>query len=446
MKRARLFVTALAVVSMVLLTSALAMADVLTDHGLKPLGSYDLGGNTVTIISWTSERIKNNYFGGYIPVRDRIAEAERLFNCKIEFLQTRDIPQTNFNRLMAGESAYDLWHVQNKIGYFELVSEGAVLASSDFLPPEFFEALPPYLQMTEEALKFNGKYYGIGNMEWRPMYGYANDIVFVGYNKTLFEREGLPDLYELYRAGEWTWEKAGEIAAKATRDLDGDGEIDQYGMTDLRAWDLAISNGANIIKVDENGRVVYAADEDAYVEAVEQFYEWWSTGVLNQSTNTGNNRQLFIDGKAAMHFNVTPVTMAQNLLPDMKDEWSIVPFPKGPRVTEHLYPNQALSTTLIPINAADPEALAALKVFLWQEDDVTVNDFLAAHVRTKEAAEVLLEAHEYWTGTSSRLLETYITEFNDAIAAIRDEGASPATKLAEIRPVIQARIDELFNQ
>lgn len=446
MKRARLLVMVLVIMCMVVATSTMAMADVLTDYGLKPLGSYDLGGNTVTIISWTSERMQN-YFNDYIPVRDRIAEAEELFNCKIEFMQTREIPETNFNRLMAGESAYDLWHVQNKIGYFELVSEGAVLAASDFLPTEFFEALPPFLQSTEEALKFHGKYYGIGNVEWRPMYGYANDIVFVGYNKTLFEREGLPDLFDLYLDGEWTWEKAGEIAAKATRDLDGDGETDQYGMTDLRAWDLAISNGTNVIKLDENGRVIYTADEDAYIEAVEQFCEWWSTGVLNQSTNTGNNRQMFIDGLAAMHFNITPAVMANNIIPgNMADEWAIVPFPMGPRVTEHLYPNQALSTTLIPVNAADPEALVALKVFLWQEDDITTNDFLAAHVRTREAGEVLLEAHEYWTGSSSRLLETYITEFNDAIAAIRDEGASPATSLAEIRPVIQARINELFNQ
>ena len=442
----KLFVMVLALTCLVLLTSSMALADVLTDHGLQPLGSYDLGGNTVTIISWTSERMAN-YFNDYIPVRDRIAEAEKLFNCKIEWMQTREIPETNFARLMAGESQYDLWHVQNKIGYFELVSEGAVLAASDFLPAQFFESLPACLQATEEALRFKGKIYGIGNVEWRPMYGYANDIVFVGYNKTLFDREGLPDLYELYIDGEWTWEMAGDIAAKATRDTDGDGEIDQWGMTDLRAWDLAVSNGASIVKIDENGRVVYSADEDAYIEAVEQFTQWWSTGVLNNSTNTTNNRNLFINGQAAMHFNITPAVMANNLIPEnMADQWSIVPFPKGPRMTEHAYPNQALSTTLIPVNAADPEALVALKVFLWQEDDITVSDFLAAHVRTREAGEVLLEAHEYWDGSSSRLLETYITEYNDAIAAIRDEGVSPATRLAEIRPVIQSRINDLFNQ
>ena len=217
-------------------------------------------------------------------------------------------------------------------------------------------------------------------------------------------------------------------------------------MTDLRAWDLAVSNGASIVKVDENGKIVYSADEDAYIEAVEQFVQWWSTGVLNNSTNTTNNRNLFINGQAAMHFNITPAVMANNIIPaNMADEWSIVPFPKGPRMTEYAYPNQALSTTLIPVNAADPEALVALKVFLWQEDDITVNDFLAAHVRTREAGQVLLEAHEHWDGGSSRLLETYITEYNERSTRGR-RGREPATRLAEIRPVIQARINDLFNQ
>ena len=55
----KLFVMVLALTCLVLLTSSMALADVLTDHGLKPVGSYDLGGNTVTIISWTSERMAN---------------------------------------------------------------------------------------------------------------------------------------------------------------------------------------------------------------------------------------------------------------------------------------------------------------------------------------------------------------------------------------------------
>lgn len=34
----------------------------LTEFGFKPAGSYDFGGETVTIISWTSERMETLYF------------------------------------------------------------------------------------------------------------------------------------------------------------------------------------------------------------------------------------------------------------------------------------------------------------------------------------------------------------------------------------------------
>ena len=31
-------------------------------------------------------------------------------------------------------------------------------------------------------------------------------ITLTAYNKSLFEREGLPDPCELYKKGEWTWD------------------------------------------------------------------------------------------------------------------------------------------------------------------------------------------------------------------------------------------------
>ena len=58
---------------------------------------------------------------------------------------------------------------------------------------------------------------GSWSVEWRPVYGYQNDMIFVAYNKTMFEREGIEDLYELYLAGEWTWDKATEIAVANRR-------------------------------------------------------------------------------------------------------------------------------------------------------------------------------------------------------------------------------------
>ena len=36
-------------------------------------------------------------------------------------------------------------------------------------------------------------------------------------------------------------------------------------------------------------------------------------------------------------------------------------------------------------------ALAALRAFLWREEDVDANDFIVAHVKNRESAEVLLK-------------------------------------------------------
>lgn len=430
---------------MLLTVSSFAAALDLTDYGLQPLGSYDFGGETVTIISWTSERMEN-YFNDYLPVEGRIAEAEELFNVKIDFMQSRDIPSLNFNRLMAGESGNDLWHVQNKIGYWELASAGALYPVSELLGDQFYDNLQPSFVAVEEALKYQDQYWGIGPVEWRPIYGFQNDLMVGLYNKTLFEREGLPDPYELYLDGEWDWDALTDIAVRATQDFDGDGVVDQWGIVDIRPWDLAVSNGATLTKVDENGKIIFSADEPAYIQALEQAYQWWTELAVQMPTyGSGDLRDTFINGNAAMYFGAA-LNGLETVLENMSDEWAIVPFPKGPSADEHYWTVQALNTTVLPLNAKDPEALIALKLFLWQDEDVNSSDFLAANVRDQASAQVLLQAHQEWQGQSSRLFESYLGDFHLYTREISDGTKSASAAMAEIKPVIQANLDDLFQQ
>jgi multiple sugar transport system substrate-binding protein len=418
----------------------------LTEFGFKPAGSYDFGGETVTIISWTSERMETLYFQGYLPVLDRVAEAEELFNCKIEFMQTREIPEVNFNRLLSGESVNDLWHVQNKIGYWELVSANALYPVHDLLGDEYYEMLPPSLMAVEEAFKYQGKYWGLGPVEWRPIYGYQNDMKFVAYNKTLIEREGLPDPYELYLAGEWTWDAATDLAVRATQDTDGDGEIDVWGIVGAGATDLAVANGATMTAVDETGRVVFVADDPKYIEALEQTTLWWTElGVQMPTYSSGDLGSAFRNGRAAMNFGISAFNLPE-LLENMTDEWGLVPFPMGPSTDRHHWTVQALNTTVIPANAADPEALAALRAFLWREEDISINDFLAAHVNSQEAADVLLTANREWEGQASRLFETFLGDFTTYEREVQQGQRSATAAMAEIKPIIQANLDDLFSQ
>ncbi len=405
-KKHRLLVIAL-VMSLVMISGS-ALAFDLTDFGLQPAESYDFGGETVTIISWTSERM-GNYFNDDLTVMGRVEEAEEIFNCKIEWMQNREIPEVNFNRLLAGESVNDLWHVQNKIGYWELVSNGAAYPVYEILPEGYYDYFPPSLLAVEEALKYEDQYWGIGPVEYRPLFGYQNDLIFVAYNKTVIDREGLADPYELYLAGEWTWDAATEIAVGATLDLDGDGEIDQWGILDARIWDLAVSNGASLTRVDENGRIIFTGDEPAYLEALEQVREWWTDLKVQMPTNSSSDlKSAFINGRAAMFFYGGAWQLPDFMA--MEDEWGIVPLPMGPRVDDYQWTVQALNTTLIPVNAKDPEALIALKTFLWREEDVTQSDLLANHVRNQESAQVFLAGNNEWSGSASRLFETILND------------------------------------
>ncbi len=417
---------------------SLALAFDLTEFGFKPAGAYDFGGETVTIISWTSERMEK-YFNDYLPVQGRIEEAEEMFNCKIDFLQTRDIPELNFNRLLAGESVNDLWHVQNKIGYWELVANKAAYPMGELLGDKYYSNLPPSLVAVEEALKFKDQYWGIGTVEWLPIYGYQNDMLFVIYNKDMIERYGLEDPYELYLNGEWTWDAVTALGLKVTADTDGDGVIDQCAASDVRVWDLAVSNGASMTKVDENGKIVFAADEPAYIEAFEQIYQWCTElQIINSACSFKEEKSLF--GFSQLSFNL-PNAIEQNNF-----NWGIVPLPKGPSADKNYWTVQAISTTIIPMNAKDPEALAALRAFLWREEDVELGDVLARHVNSQESANVFLIANREWEGQASRLFQRLMDEFEVYAREIYAGERSAAAAMAEFKPVIQGRLDDLFDE
>jgi len=68
--------------------------------------------------------------------------------------------------------------------------------------------------------------------------------------------------------------KIAEIAQMATRDEDGDGENDLWGLA-IQGHNLYspyLSNNANINNFDENGRAIYALDDPNAIEAL-QFFE-----------------------------------------------------------------------------------------------------------------------------------------------------------------------------
>lgn len=108
-----------------------------------------------------------------------------------------------------------------------------------------------YYQTSLKAGQYQGRQYALP-------YETVPTLMFV--NKSLLNREGL-----YVPENDWTWDDMYEICSKVTKDLDGDGILDQFGTYNYGWTEAVYSNGASLF--NENGTKSYFNDEKV-VEAV----------------------------------------------------------------------------------------------------------------------------------------------------------------------------------
>lgn len=113
-----------------------------------------------------------------------------------------------------------------------------ILADLDFDQDRFFSS----------AFR-TGQY---GGVQYALPYEVVPTLMFV--NKTLLTKEGIemPDQ-------DWTWEEMYEICRAVTKDTDGDGVLDQFGIYNFDWMDAVCSNGGEIFQ--EDGTSCYMTDE-----------------------------------------------------------------------------------------------------------------------------------------------------------------------------------------
>lgn len=182
------------------------------------------------------------------------------------------------------------------------------------------------------------------------LFGLASTFTpYVMYvNRTLLRREGL----EPPREG-WTWADLERICRAVTRDTDGDGRVDQYGIS-IPQWLQALApwiwqNGGRFL--DEDGRC--ALDEPAAIEAVA-----FLVRLLHEEKVASNDATfeaqletgLFQVGRVALY---GPVgyweTYRFQAIEDF--EWDVVPLPIGRRAATAV----AMRFYVVPRHSAHPE-------------------------------------------------------------------------------------------
>lgn len=407
--------------------------------------AVDFGGRTVTIFAWGGPPDHLFREGG--DYAGRIEEAEEKFNMNLEFdfIEGGDYASGEglITRLLAGDSTHDIW-MQQQRWFWPIVHHGIFYPVSEVLSPEYYEALPALPRTAaKEGFTYRGETYGFG-----VEHGAIHPIVVTMYNKDLFEREGLPDLYDIYKAGDWTWDKLTEIGTQVIRDTTGDGEIDQWGIVgQIRSPTMAVilgsTNQANPTTIDKDGQVKFAFNEEPALETLHQLYNWmYVDGIV------GSSQRIipFSHGEAALEIGGFHIVDRVNAI--MEEDFGVVPLPMGPRETEYRYHNTALISWVLPANAENPEGLVKVLDFMWRKEeyDERLQHYIEARVRDRRSANVMMQAHDNWAGEAFDLEYAIRDLFWGPISAAMTGEESPSAAMDMIAPVIQTRLDEIYGQ
>ena len=344
----------------------------------------------------------------------------------------------------------------------QLARADVILPVDDVLPADYFDRIPSFSRNYAEVMgTYDGRIYGV-NMN--------HDAIFLGvvFNKTLLEREGLPSPYDLMDAGEWDFDAFKEIALKATRDADGDGEIDQWGLTfgqwghpephvlQRQAIWFAMANGASLVE-EQGGSKVFALNDSRAVEAVDLLAELNAAGAIRGASY--DQVQLFFENNVAMGV-IDANWMEHFVNPEkMSEPVGLVPLPMGPQADAHIYQRVIGETFLIPRNSKlDPAAVievfsALYKVMAPYADVEQVeadyyerwdtqfagDEQTSQFLRDAEANQILIPGAEMVTNDGYDLL---LEGLGKAIAG----EVSASAALAEVTPAIQALVDDLWEQ
>jgi hypothetical protein len=189
----------------------------------------------------------------------------------------------------------------------------------------------------------------------------------VFYNKKIGENQGIDDVYQTVRDGDWTIEYFIALIKNVYNDVNGDGLRDGgdlYGFTAETATNLDVYTFAfniPIIARNEEGIPELVFNSDKTIKAVEiinRLY-WDGTGSYIPS-DYGEPITVFKNGGAM--FTTTWLGNAFSTFRDMDDDYGILPYPKFDD-SQQIYMTGAMdnySVLGIPITAVNHEMISII--------------------------------------------------------------------------------------
>ncbi len=328
-----------------------AMPERILDYDLNLINQYTADG---TYIKGYSEADDARY--------DYWRRIEEAMNCKIRVkwytMNHTQLIQKNTTDILSGSFDYDISYMSGALPNF--VKNGFLYALDDLADVKSI----PKLNLGERSvIRYKGKIYSVKESNTAM-------TVHINYNPEIAAREGITDLFALYQNGQWTWDRLIDVGVKATRDFNGDGIVDQWGIVYASAGDMAVgmlrANGTTVVEYDAAaGKFNLNLSKAGVRRAIQYLSDL--INVYKMGPVGGGSYAIYYNGSALMLGGGMGDYYTYTVYNKSGLKSRFVPYPIGPDNEEGKFTNvMSTAAYYIPTGTKDPQGAAAVMINLLQ--------------------------------------------------------------------------------
>ena len=214
---------------------------------------------------------------GYVIIDKAIKKFEKL-HPEIKIHYYSGIPKYDYEEWLARKilkgDAPDVFMILSE-DFSHMVSLGFLENLDKEIQEDKSVEIRDYYETSLEAGKIDDRQYALP-------YETVPTLMFV--NKTLLEKEGIP-----VPDADWSWDDLYRICKKVTKDLDGDGRLDQFGTYNYGWLEALYSNDGKIF--DPQGKKCYLTSERTeesvrFIKRINELYQ--GEKVTRETFDAGN--------------------------------------------------------------------------------------------------------------------------------------------------------------
>lgn len=430
-----------------------------TDDSIVDLGGYEF---TIGSGFLQNDPDMDAITGAERAFEEARRQVEEAYNCKIKIVSFASDIESVRTKIMSGDKIADVldYPVHNLL---QSVRAGYVQSLDDIdgLYPDDSRWVEGYTNIA----KYDGVSYGVNPM--RP----AEVRTCLVYNRDLLKECGVEeDIVQLVRDKQWTYDKFAEIAKKCTRDTDGDGKMNTYGLYTYDAGMLGVSlinaNGGKLVEV-KDGLAKESYNSENTLNALNALSKWINedkfvaniyTDKADLGVTTTEYAKHFAKGECAFLFCESWL-VNQNIKQNAGNlDYGMVPLPLGPDAED--YVSTAFNGRVFAIPSTNTENLDKTVIVLnalgkamagdeedgeeWWEYDVEMDYFQKGDTDSVEMYKLLLDKSYVDLGSAvPSLLDDFKKKcvVNPCFKSI----GTPAAQIEAIDGQYQSTIDGLFN-